>query len=534
MRENDKLTILSALDDGLLEQTLNRRAALMEKPRGKMRWIRYVALAACLLLVLGVTLFLGRMIGGIRNDPFRSNTLALGPSTPAEKHLGIGSTVTSPKGYGTLTFFDESDTTVTLILEKATDDELHFHMEGRVKTETIEGKNNTYYRYQRYIASTDPDLWVWRCTVLTDVLHITVNDIPSENGQLPQEAGIYTIVVDFSRFLAMDGMTVGDFRITGFDVMERNGELTTYDALTFSPQERYYDRDTKRVTEMLLMHLNPHTKKAYDYLDALYLSCDSEELIGVSALGRELPTEVIDGKTYYVLDTAEPDSSYGLQTYLFLDFAYTEEAVSQRCRVKLSCYLNGVEEENAFRLIYDTNPRYAAEENFPRVYATPEDVPEVFNFVLPTVLPTRATLVNQIYCDPDSNFLSLSYRTDDPYQDFSLRVSDYDYAFGDQKTEYVTKDGIAYKIVTEDAGYDDPPIHIVWWEYKRQYSFTANVRQAVDSIAIIDGLDHTRAYRDGIDGHDSPLDPLKETICPQAILAPALPAGWLLKSSRPS
>ena len=503
MREDDKLTILSALDDGLLERALNRRAALMKKPNGKRRWIRYVALAASLFLIVGAALSLGRLIGGILNDPFRSNTLALGPSTPAEKLWGIGSTVSSKKGYGTLTFSGETDTTVTLILQKTTDDELHFHMDGRVKTETITHEHHTEYRYRRYIATTDPDLWVWRRTVLTDVLQITVNGMPSENGQLPREAGTYTIVVDFSRFLAMDGMMVSGFRVTGFDVMSLNGDLTVYDALSISPQGRFFDPVGKRVTEILLMRLKANTVDVYNYLETLYLASDTDDLIGVSALGRELPTEVIDGKTYFVLDTSEPNSQYGLAIYLFLHYGYDDETVSAYPRTKLSGYLNGTDEEHAFRFIYNTHTNGGSSEEWPRVYATPEDVPPNFTFVLPTVLPLKANLVNQIYCEPAENYLSLTYRTDDPYQDFSLRVSEYDYAFGDQKTEYLTKDGITYKIVTEDAGYDYPPIHILWWEYGRQYCLTVNVRQAVDPMTIIGGLDHTHAYRNKVDNHRS-------------------------------
>ncbi len=508
MREEDKLTILSSLDDRLLEDTLNRRAVLMEKPKGKGRWLRYAALAASLLLIVGTVLSLTRLIGGILNDPFRGNTLAFGPSTPAEKQWGIGSTVSSKKGYGTLTFSDETDTTVTLILQKKTNDELHFHMEGRVKTETIAYEHHTEYRYRYYIATTDSDLWVWKRTVLSDVLYISVNGMLSENGQLPREAGTYTIVVDFSRFFAMEGMIIGDFCITGFDTMALGCDLTYFGDLTFSPQERFYDPEAGRVTDVLILHLNPHVKEVYDYLDTLYLSCDSEELLGVSALGRELSSEVIDGKSYYVLDTSETNSSYGLQTYLFLAFAYTEETVSQSRCVRLSCYLNGVADVNAFPVVYYTNPRYEREESFPRVYATPEDVPPAFTYVLPTVLPVEATLVNQIYCEPYDGgltFLHMTYRTEDPFQEIRLRVSEYDYAFGEQKTEYVMKDGIEYKIVTEDAGYDYPPIHILWWEYERQYCLTVDIRCLIDIDALIDGLDHTRAIREGIDIHGGPL-----------------------------
>ncbi len=502
MREDDKLTVLSFLDDGMLEQTLNRRAALMKKPKGKRRWIRYAVLAASLLLIVGASLSLGRLIGGILNDPFRSNTISLGPSTPALKQWGIGSTVSSKKGCGTLTFLDETDTTVTLILQKTNDDELHFHMDGRVKTETITHEHHTEYRYRRYIATTDPELWVWKRTVLTDVLQITVNGVPSESGQLPREEGTYTIVVDFSRFLAVDGMMVGDFRVTGFDIMSLNGDLTVYDALSISPQGRFCDPVEKRVTEILLMHLKANTEDVYRYLDTLYLTSDTDELIGVSALGRDLPAKVINGKTYYVLDTTEPNSQYGLEIYLFLHYAYNDKTVLSYPRTKLSGYLNGTGDEHAFRFLYNTHTNGGSSEEWPRVYATPEDVPPNFTFVLPTVLPLKATLVNQIYCEPSENYLSLTYRTDDPYQDFSLRVSDCDYAFGDQKTEYLTKDGITYKIVTEDAGYDYPPINILWWEYGRHYCLTVNVRQKIDPLTIIDGLDHTRAYRDKVDIHD--------------------------------
>ena len=135
------------------------------------------------------------------------------PQDPAHIY-GLGSTQSSSV-LGTISYTQRTEYSVTFELEITTnpyDYEIYVSILGFMPIYVYGDDGSLVSQYTKnYIITTDPDYYAYGDrTLLEGVLAVTVNGVSSPNGYIPNEVGVYEVVLDYSALQEIEGQIITD------------------------------------------------------------------------------------------------------------------------------------------------------------------------------------------------------------------------------------------------------------------------------------------------------------------------------------
>ena len=166
-------------------------------PRSKTSWVKWASLAACFCLIITATLLLipqftrpGSGNNNVGEESANANPLSVGYWYTNNKEESVY--------FRTRMFYKAcEDNTVTILLEKADNQPIYWHLKGmNIKDSWLDENGKPDYDATSYYASTDSQYEEYGIRV-ENAFKFIVNG--EEASEFPTQAGLYEITIDFSK-----------------------------------------------------------------------------------------------------------------------------------------------------------------------------------------------------------------------------------------------------------------------------------------------------------------------------------------------
>ena len=188
---------------GNIDPKMIEAAAPAEKVQKKKKntWVKWVSIAACFCLIVTATVLLIPHI--IRPGSGNNN---VGQESANANPLSVGYWYTNNKEesvyFRTRVFYKScEDNTVTILLEKADNQPIYWHLKGmNIKDSWLDENGKPDYDATSYYASTDSKYEEYG-TRVENAITFTVNG--NETNEFPTQPGLYEITIDFSKLAEM-------------------------------------------------------------------------------------------------------------------------------------------------------------------------------------------------------------------------------------------------------------------------------------------------------------------------------------------
>ena len=212
MTKEELSLAMSYIDDAYINE------AYEKKGRSRSFFIKFTALAASLLLVVGLSIPLIPMLikGGVGGDS-NANDSAEGENSGSNDENSEASDIIHTPGriiYGTggnIEYISFEENKVNLHYFKSNVGYTHFYLNCFVEKEGV---------LKRYVVTSDAFYnysAIGYDGLLLDKINIYINGEPSADGYLPLEIGEYDITLDLTELLTIDGIVLDDkLLIAGF------------------------------------------------------------------------------------------------------------------------------------------------------------------------------------------------------------------------------------------------------------------------------------------------------------------------------
>lgn len=188
---------------GNIDPKMIEAAAPAEKVQKKKKntWVKWVSIAACFCLIVTATVLLiphiirpGSGNNNVGQESANANPLSVGYWYANNKEESVY--------FRTRVFYKScEDNTVTILLEKADNQPIYWHLKGmNIKDSWLDENGKPDYDATSYYASTDSKYEEYG-TRVENAITFTVNG--NETNKFPTQPGLYEITIDFSKLAEM-------------------------------------------------------------------------------------------------------------------------------------------------------------------------------------------------------------------------------------------------------------------------------------------------------------------------------------------
>ena len=164
----------------------------------KSPFIKWICIAASFALVICVIPMLNRLL----NPDTHSGGGYVG-SNPLEVGIRYVNTDEESAYFGTKIYYKScGDTSITILLEKADEKEIHWHLKGNdIRNSWLDENGKPDYDLTAYYASTDSEYVDLRGIRVENAFVFVVNGEVTDS--FPKQAGVYEITIDFSKLAGL-------------------------------------------------------------------------------------------------------------------------------------------------------------------------------------------------------------------------------------------------------------------------------------------------------------------------------------------